>query len=134
MMSGLIAETQKASDAYKACIGPNDSHISLAMLSEGKPKTNEECEAEKEALEKTYVKAYVELSRMKAEYEELANSTACEDGINEQYNSRHPPPQDAADKLSTQINTAIHTLQGLRPRLDAAKASEERLRSQVQKL
>merc|ERR1719316_1938980 len=133
-VSVLVAETKLASEAYKTCIGSEPSHVSLALLSEGKPKTNEECEAEKEALEKTYVKAYVELSRMKAEYEELANSTACEDGINEQYNSRHPPLQDAADKLSTQINTAIHTLQGLRPRLDAAKASEERLRSQVQQL
>jgi len=134
MMSGLIAETQKASDAYKACIGPNDSHISLAMLSEGKPKTNEECEAEKEALEKTYVKAYVELSRMKAEYEELANSTSCFDAINEQYNSRHPPLQDASDKISSQINIKVKALQELRPRLDGAKASESKLRAQVTKL
>merc|ERR1719359_1549745 len=119
MVSGLIAETKKASEAYKNCIGPNDAHISLALLSEGKPKTNEECEAERDALEKTYVKAYVELSRLKSEYEELANSTACFDGVNDQYNSRHPPLQEAADKVSTQINDKIKQLQGLRPRLDS---------------
>merc|ERR1719217_890641 len=97
MVSDLVAETRKASQAYKECIGPDNSRMSLALLSEGKPKTNEECEAEKEKLEKTYVKAYVELSRMKAEYEVLANSTACEDGINEQYNSRHRPLRPAEE-------------------------------------
>jgi uncharacterized coiled-coil DUF342 family protein len=130
MVASLMAETKKASDAYKNCIGPNKA-MSMALLSEGKPKTNEECEAEREALEKTYVKAYVELSRLKAEYEELANSTACFDGVNQQYNSRHPPLQQAADKLSSQINEKIHQLQGLRPRLESAKASETKLRNQV---
>jgi prefoldin subunit 5 len=130
----LIDATRKASEAYKTCMGSDDSHISLSLLSEGKPKTNEECEAEKEALEKTYIKAYVELSRMKAEYEELANSTSCFDAVNEQYNSRHPALQDAADKLSSQINAKVQQLQELRPRLDGAKESETQLRAQVQKL
>merc|ERR1719321_354506 len=134
MVTDLVAETRKASEAYKECIGPDNSHMSLSLLSEGKPKTNEECEAERDTLEKTYVKAYVELSRMKAEYEELANSTSCFDAINEQYNSRHPPLQDASDKISSQINFKIKALQELRPRLDAAKKSEAKLRAQVTQL
>jgi prefoldin subunit 5 len=135
-VSSLMEETRKASEAYKTCIGPDGhhSHISLALLSEGKPKTNEECEAERDALEKTYVKAYVELSRLKAEYEELANSTACFDSVNAEYNSRHPPLQETADKLSSQINEKVKTLQSLRPRLEGAKSSEQKLRQRVQAL
>lgn len=132
MISELVSDTRKASDAYNTCVGADDSHMSLS--SDGKPKTKEECEAEKDALEKTYVKAYVELSRMKAEYEELANSTSCFDSIHEQYEARNPELQETADKLSDQINEKIKTLQALRPRLDGAKASEESLRRQVQKL
>jgi len=133
-VSELMSATRKASAAYKACVGPNDSHIALALLSEGKPKTNEECEAEKEVLEKTYVKAYVELSRMSAEYDQLANSTSCFDAVNGQYDSRHPILQEAADKVSSQINSKVTELQQLRPRLDGAKDSETKLREQVQKL
>eukprot|EP00746_Dinoflagellata_sp_MGD_P125220 gnl/MRDRNA2_/MRDRNA2_59938_c0_seq1.p1 gnl/MRDRNA2_/MRDRNA2_59938_c0~~gnl/MRDRNA2_/MRDRNA2_59938_c0_seq1.p1 ORF type:complete len:774 (+),score=188.17 gnl/MRDRNA2_/MRDRNA2_59938_c0_seq1:93-2414(+) len=132
LVSSLFEETKKASEAYHSCIRSDDAHISLT--SNGKPKTNEECEAEKDALEKTYVKAYVELSRMKAEYEELANSTACFDSVNEEFNTRNPPLQDAADKLSDQINEKIRALQALRPRLDGAKTSEEKLRKQVDKV
>merc|ERR1719324_1602156 len=108
----------------------------LGLFSEGKPKkkTEAECQAEKDELEKTYVKAYVELSRLKAEYEELANSTACVDSVNQQYNSRHPPLQKAADELSNNINEKVHRLQSLRPRLDGAKSSETKLRKQVSAL
>merc|ERR1719160_360354 len=118
MVSELVTETKKASEAYQSCIGSKHSHVSLTMLSEGKPKSNEECEAEKETLEKMYVKTYVELSRLKAEYEVQANSTACLDGVNEQYSSRHPPLQEAADKVSSDINAKVKGLQALRPRLE----------------
>lgn len=134
MVTDLVAETRKASEAYQECIGPDSSHMSLSLVSEGKPKTNEECEAERDTLEKTYVKAYVELSRMKAEYEVMANSTTCFDSVNEQYSSRFPPLQEAADKLSKDINEKVHQLQAIRPRLEGAKSSETKLRSRVNSL
>merc|ERR1719281_1688928 len=93
-----------------------------------------ECQAEKDALEKTYIKAYVELSRLKAEYEELANSSACVDSTLEQYKNRKTPLQKEADKLATAINEKVAELQSLRPRLDSALSSEKKLRKQVKKL
>merc|ERR1719324_1386239 len=115
----------------------NASQGALGLFSEGKPKPKKseaECQAEKDALEKTYVKAYVELSRLKAEYEELANSTACVDSTMEQFKNRKTPLQKEADKLATSINEKVSELQSLRPRLDSASSSEENLRKHVREL
>merc|ERR1719161_3530415 len=107
----------------------------VSLVGGEKPKKSEaECQAEKDALEKTYVKAYVELSRLKAEYEELANSSACVDSILEQYKNRKTPLQKEADKLATAINEKVQELQSLRPRLDGALKAEEKLRQQVKEL
>jgi hypothetical protein len=111
------------------------SNVALLAISHEKPKkTNEECQAEKAALEQTYVKAYVELSRLKAEYEELANSTACVDTVMEQFKNRKVPLQSQADKLATSINKEVQNLQSLRPRLDAAIGSETKLKKRVDAL
>lgn len=96
-----------------------------------KPKSDAECKAEKEKLEKTYVKAYVELARLKSEYDALANSTACVDAVEAEYNDRKVPLQDASDKLASLIAKKVQDLQGLRPRLAQAKAAEKNLRKYV---
>merc|ERR1719420_2694882 len=131
-----MADTQSASIALRKCMslsGP--SHAALLVLSHGKPKkSDEECQAEKDALENTYVKAYVELSRLKAEYEDLANSSACFDTVMEQFNNRKVPLQQQANKLATAINEEVKNLQSLRPRLDAAIRSEAKLKKRVDDL
>eukprot|EP00746_Dinoflagellata_sp_MGD_P151807 gnl/MRDRNA2_/MRDRNA2_83252_c0_seq5.p1 gnl/MRDRNA2_/MRDRNA2_83252_c0~~gnl/MRDRNA2_/MRDRNA2_83252_c0_seq5.p1 ORF type:complete len:1125 (-),score=274.97 gnl/MRDRNA2_/MRDRNA2_83252_c0_seq5:41-3016(-) len=136
-ISGLIEDTKQASTAFQSCIeAARGTRVALTLFGDEKPKkkSEAECQAEKEALQKTYVKAYVELSRLKAEYEELANSTACVDSTLEQYKNRKTPLQKEADKLATAINEKVAELQSLRPRLDSALSSEEQLRKQVVKL
>merc|ERR1719428_595191 len=135
-ISGLIEDTQQASLAFQSCMqAAKGRRVALILFGDEKPKkTKAECEAEKDTLQKTYVKAYVELSRLKAEYEELANSTACADSILEQFKNRKTPLQKEADKLATSINEKVSELQSLRPRLDSALSSEEQLRKQVVKL
>ncbi|MAC42368.1 MAG: hypothetical protein CL913_00010 [Deltaproteobacteria bacterium] len=130
-VSVLVADTRSASLAFRKCM----SDVSLLAFSHEKPKkSDEDCKKEKEALEKTYVKAYVELSRLKAEYEELAKSTACVDTTMEQFKNRRLPLQQQADKLATEINVEVQNLQSLRPRLDAAIRSEGKLKKQVKDL
>merc|ERR1719271_2011245 len=108
---------------------------SLGLFSDAKPKKSEaECQAEKDALQKTYVKAYVELSRLKAEYEELANSSACVDSTLEQFKNQMVPLQRDANKLAAAINEKVQELQALRPRLEAARRAEKELRKQVKEL
>lgn len=135
-VSGLVADTQDASRALYNCMSSaGSSHVALLVSSYEKPKkSDEECQAEKAALEKTYVKAYVELSRLKAEYEELANSTACVDTAMEQFKNRRVPLQQQASKLAAAINEEVQNLQSLRPRLDAANSAESKLKKQVEDL
>jgi hypothetical protein len=99
-----------------------------------KPPTKEECEKQKEELETTYVKAYVALSRLKAEYEVLVKSTACEDPISVEYQDRSGPLQKKSDKLSTQSMEAAEDLKELKPHLNKAEEAETKLRKQVETL
>jgi uncharacterized protein YoxC len=142
-VSDLIADTHQASEAYNRCMNAvqsDSSQVSLSHLWAGtaqtkpKKKSEAECQAEKEELQKTYIKAYVELSRLKAEYEELANSTACVDSIMDQFKNRKIPLQKKAEQLATAINEKVAELQSLRPRLDGAMKSEKELRAHVKEL
>lgn len=135
-LSGLLRATRQASQKFRKCIeSVHSAHMSVTLLSEGAPKiTSNECEKLKVSLQQTYVKAYVELSRMQVEYEELANSTACSASVHEQYKNQKTPLQDEADKLSGEINDKTEEMQTLRPRLQSAQASEVKLRDQVNQL
>lgn len=99
--------------------------------SQGEAASDEKCKEEKEKLEDTYVKAYVELSRLKAEYEALSKSTACFDAVNEEYNDRAPPLQEAAEKLAKLSKEAAEELKQLKPRLESAIEADKKLRKQV---
>lgn len=91
----------------------------------------EKCAEEKKILEETYVKTYVELSRLKNEYDELANSTACFDTVESTYKSRKVPLQEAIDKLIKDIDKKTRELQALRPRLESATKAETELRKHI---
>merc|ERR1719473_584820 len=80
----------------------------------------EYCAAEKKNLEETYVKTYVELSRLKDEYHDLANSTACFDQVETTYKARKTPLQDAIDVLIKDTTKKMKELENLRPRLESA--------------
>lgn len=135
-LSGLLRATRQASQKFQNCIeSARSARMSVALLSEGVPtKTTEECEKCKRDLQKTYVKAHVELSRMVVQYEEQANSTACSDSIQEQYKNQKTPLQESADKISGEINDKTEEMQTLRPRLQSSQASEVKLRKQVSEL
>jgi hypothetical protein len=93
--------------------------------------TPEQCAKEKKVLEETYVKTYVELARLKDEYNELANSTACFDTVESTYKSRKTPLQEAIDKLIKDIDEKNKALEGLRPRLENAQKAEAQLRQHI---
>lgn len=101
---------------------------------DGEGPSAEECEAEKENLHKVYVKTYVELSRLKNEYDELANSTACYDGVKSKYESQKVPLQQDIDELLKAIDVKVKKLQGLRPRLESANEAEKKMLEQVKRL
>lgn len=93
-----------------------------------------ECQQQKDLLEKTYVKAYVELARLVAEYEDLANSTSCSDSVMTEYRTRRAPLSQKAAELTEEMTEKIDALQDLRPRLADASTAEAKLREQIDKL
>jgi uncharacterized protein YkwD len=123
--SGLVSAVQKAS---------LDLHACMSLVLERKPKSTEECEAEREALQTTYVKAYVELSRLAKQYEELANSTACSDGIKDRYKNSRQPLEADADRLSSEVSDLVAAIEALRPRLEDTTKAESKLRGQIRDL
>jgi hypothetical protein len=100
---------------------------------EGAP-SSKECLEEKENMEKVYIKAYVELSRLKTEYDDLCNSTACHDAVEAEYKDKKVPLQEEADTLSDKIAALEKKLESLRPRLESATNAEAILRKQVKTL
>jgi len=94
----------------------------------------EYCAAEKKKLEETYVKTYVELSRLKDEYHDLANSTACFDQVETTYKSRKTPLQQDIDELIKAIDVKTDEIERLRPRLESATKAEKKLRRHIKTL
>lgn len=124
-VSGLVSAVQKAS---------LDLHACMALSVQQKPKSSEECEKERDALQTTYVKAYVELSRLAKQYEELANSTACSDSVKDQYKNSREPIEADADRLSSEVSDLVSEIGALRPRLEDAMKAESKLRGQIKDL
>lgn len=131
-VSALVADTQYTSLALRKCLKLRATFFHGAL--EKPPKLNEECQAEKDALQNTYVKAYVDLSRLKAEYEQLANSTECIDTTLDLYMIRRAPLQKEADEPATGINSKVAELQSLRPRVNDASTWAVRLQKRLDQL
>lgn len=98
-----------------------------------KESSPQECKEQKEKLEKVYVKAYVELSRLKSEYDVLANSTDCRDKIMAEYKVRIVVEEEA-DRIAERIPPKQLELQKLRPQLEAAKQAETKLHDHLMTL
>lgn len=89
------------------------------------------CEAQLRSLESAYATAYVELTRLVSQYEELSASTACEGAAEAAWRERHTALQLRADQLSASLSLHVTSIASLRPNLDGAITAEERLRSNV---
>eukprot|EP00927_Polykrikos_kofoidii_P032660 TRINITY_DN2775_c0_g1_i1.p1 TRINITY_DN2775_c0_g1~~TRINITY_DN2775_c0_g1_i1.p1 ORF type:complete len:781 (-),score=159.16 TRINITY_DN2775_c0_g1_i1:106-2448(-) len=82
-------------------------------------------------LQLTYVKAYVELSRLVSNYEEDANSTACMNGVEEECTIRRAPWEEKTEVLTKTISEEMLKLTSLRTRLITSTRAEVMLRKHV---
>jgi len=133
-LQSFIANTKSAATKYASCISSDKQVKKQEPAAAGNSSSPEKCAEEKAMLEKVYVKTYVELSRLKAEYSDMANSTACDDAVEAQYGSVKVPLQEDIDLLIKAIDKKVRALQGLRPRLENAIDAEKKLRKQIQSL
>jgi prefoldin subunit 5 len=106
---------------------PDLSHCVLKPT----PEQQDKCAAVKENLEDTYVKAYVEITRLVSHYQTLVNSTACEDGVRETFEQRQDPLIEKADKLTSEISEKTEKLQSMKSKMQDVENAADELRKQV---
>jgi len=105
--------------------------VGSASKSKDPADTPSECAREKETLEKTYQKTFVELTRLITQYEDLVKSTAVEDAIKEQHADKVDPIHREIDKLVDKVEKLTEKLRELRPHLEDASEVEKKLRKQI---
>lgn len=101
---------------------------------EDEQPASELCLQRKQQLEEKYTKTYLELSRLKAHYEEQMNSTACLESTMAKYEDDIQPYRDRAEHFSSLNNEQIKQLQDLKPRLNAALEAYRKLKLKVEEL
>jgi len=116
----LVKETGKLSNKLQNCLAGHTT-----------PTDQESCKEVKEGLEQTYVKAYVELTRLVSHYENLVNSTTCEDAARETYKNRPEILKQKEDELRTLTSTLTEKIRSMKTRLEEVKNAEGLLRSQI---
>lgn len=124
----------KGDPAYGGSIWLHCSNSVLSADAEGciKIPNTVECQKQKTDLEQKYVKAFVELSRLIAEYEEITSSTDAEDALKEDCKQQREPPQEKIEKAVSDLRSKLLPhLQGLRPKLEDMLAAETKLRKHV---
>jgi hypothetical protein len=92
------------------------------------------CLAQRQQLEDTYVKAYVQLARLIQEYEDLASPDDDGDVVQQVERAKKEPLQDRADKLAAEQGEKMRQLEDLRPRLEDMLLAESKLRQHIKKL
>jgi len=141
-VQGLVTSTRTAAASLMKCVkgvslvetrdptgrAPVEASPANASL------TPDECQEQKEVLEETYVKTYVELTRLIAEYEELIKSKSCEDAVEEEYTQKVTPIKKEIKELTEKLEALQDKLEELRPRLEDANNAEKILRKQIKDL
>lgn len=123
----MVKETKAAALIYRACLSSAQPNVTAT--------SSEECLEQKENLEREYQEAYTQITQLLSKYEHLANSTACIDRVEAEYEAQRKPLQDAADDYSERLEELTRTLtEVLRPNLADAQAAWEELHEHVKLL
>lgn len=135
----LMNSTRKATLMYNRCMESrvrpsNADGIALLQGQNETQLTPEECKEQKIILEKTYVKTYVELARLKSQYEKLSKDNACEDTVQAEFAEQHDPLRESTEHLSKVSGETTKELNEIRPQLEKAEIAEGKLRIQVKRL
>lgn len=121
----LVQEARSATGTLAACMA--GGHVGTAAAA-----VTAVCTAQKQDLQRTYLKAYVELARMVSDYEALANSTACETAVQVDLRGRKESQVAKRERLSDELSRRVKELQeSLMRRLEDSSSAEVRLRQYV---
>jgi len=92
------------------------------------------CDDMKAQLKQTYGSAYVKLSRLVSEYEELKDSDACEVSVRQVAKQKSRPLQLQMQSASQRLTVLTQGLQAFRARIEQAWKAEKQLRLELETL
>lgn len=104
---------------------PDYSHCATAT---------EQCKLQLYYLEITYVKAYVELTRLVSEYEKLVNSTECKDTVYDECEEVGKELYIKLDKMTEEITLYRTEIVNMKGKIKLESKAEASLRAHIQQL
>jgi len=148
--SGLMNSTREATLTYNRCMkilkraqsadqdadtdnGSSDSN-SVAPVQVQNDTTPEECKRQRQMLEETYTKTYVELTRLKSHYEIMAKDTTCEDAAQAEFADQYGSLHMHTRRLSNVSGETVKKVKDIKPQLEQASIAEAKIRTQVKRL
>jgi hypothetical protein len=90
-----------------------------------------ECQYQKHALQVVYVRAYVEITRLLAQYETLIHSNTCDDYVWETEGGQEKILEGKLVKMTTTVSSYTHKLEAYRSRIEHSMKLEGHLRQEI---
>merc|ERR1712039_994266 len=97
-------------------------------------KIGENCSYQIQILQVVYIKAWLQITRLVAEYEWLIHSTSCPDYVKEVTVDRERRIKEKIEKLTVKVTSWEQKLLSYRARISAAYRAEAKLRIHIQQL
>jgi hypothetical protein len=98
------------------------------------PGESPECQYQKQSLQVVYVRAYVEITRLLAEYENLIHSKACDQYVNEVEGQQEKILEGKVVKMTKTVVSYTHKLEAYKVRIEQSIRVEVQLRAHIQVL
>merc|ERR1712217_362512 len=97
-------------------------------------KIGENCSYEIQIMQVVYIKAWLQITRLVAEYEWLIHSTSCPDYVKEVMVSKERRIKEKIEKITVKVTSWEQKLISYRARISAAYRAEAKLRIHIQQL
>jgi hypothetical protein len=95
---------------------------------------SDECQYQKHALQVIYIRAYIEITRLLAEYEVLIHTTTCDDYVYETEGTEEKLLEGKIVKMTTTVSTYTHKLEAYKQRITSALKVQVHLKQEIKLL
>jgi len=92
---------------------------------------DQQCQAQRQVLQDTYVKAYVGLARLIDQYEKKSVDKTADDAAKKKHDDAADPINDVVDEADNELAKNRNKLKDLRAKLDDAWKAEKKLRDHI---
>jgi hypothetical protein len=95
---------------------------------------SDECQYQKQSLQVIYIKAYIEITRLLAQYEYAIHQNTCEEYVYETEGQTEKLLEGKIVKMTTTVSTYTHKLEAYKQRIESAMKVQVHLKQEVKLL